>query len=163
MTPEDVAVGIVALNGGKLVGRTRLQKAAFLLEQAGMNAGLEFFYYHFGPFSAELARGCDEAELDDRLKMEESPGSREMPYTVFTTIESPPSWLGKLSEEHVRELLARMQEYSDVVVELAATIVYLRRPGVDPIEEVKVRKPLKATPKRLELAQMLIGELGLAI
>jgi uncharacterized protein YwgA len=161
MTPEDVAVAIVALNGGELVGRTRLQKTAFLLEQAGMNAGLEFEYHHYGPYCADLARGWDEAVFDGQLRMTERRGSQEMPYTVFATDVDEPVRLGGLRKDRARDLLAHMERVSDVVLELAATIVYLRDIVDDPIDEVKVRKPHKANDRRLAAAQALLANLGL--
>jgi uncharacterized protein len=161
ISPDDVAVSIVALNGGELVGRTRLQKTAFLLECCGMESGLEFAYRHYGPFSVELARAWDDAEFDGRLEMVERPGFREMPYTVFTTNEAAPDCLGELSASDVQKRLASMRHYSDVVLEVAATIVYLRDLTDDPIEEVKIRKPHKATDQRIAQANQLIKELGL--
>ena len=107
ISPDDVAVSIVALNDGELIGRTRLQKTAFLLERCGMDSGLEFDYRHYGPFSVDLARGCDDAEFDGRLKMVERPGSREMPYTVFTTKEPAPDHLGNISASDVRALIVQ--------------------------------------------------------
>ncbi len=35
--------------GGRIVGRTRLQKIAYLLELAGFGVGFRFEYRHFGP------------------------------------------------------------------------------------------------------------------
>jgi hypothetical protein len=60
-------------------------------------------------------------------------------------------------------VLEELRGVSDFVLELVATIVFLRRNGYpDSAEqEVAVRKPLKATPERLERARRLIGELGL--
>jgi uncharacterized protein YwgA len=161
ISPDDVAVSIVALNDGELIGRTRLQKTAFLLERCGMGSGLEFDYRHYGPFSADLARGCDDAEFDGRLKMVERPGSREMPYTVFTTKEPAPDRLGNISAPDVRALLTAMRGCSDIVLEVAATIVYLRELGGDPIEEVKILKPHKATERRIFQAKELIRQLRL--
>jgi uncharacterized protein YwgA len=161
MPANDVAVGIVALNGGELFGRTRLQKTAFLLECCGMESGLEFEYRHYGPFSVELARGWDDAEFDGRLQMIERSGFREMPYTVFMTNEPAPERLGNLSASKVRDLLAAMRRPSDIVLELAATIVYLRDRGADPVSEVKILKPHKATDQRIHQAQELIRQLGL--
>ena len=51
---EDL-VRIVSAADGEIVGRTRLQKAAFLLELAGLGSGYEFKYKHYGPFSEDLA------------------------------------------------------------------------------------------------------------
>jgi len=46
MNYEDIVVGIVALNAGRLVGKTRLQKTAYLLEKCGMNAEFNFGYHN---------------------------------------------------------------------------------------------------------------------
>ncbi|MBX6323715.1 MAG: hypothetical protein IRY94_18010 [Rhodospirillaceae bacterium] len=162
MRPDDVAVAIVGLNGGELAGRTRMQKTAFLLEQAGMRSGLGFIYHHYGPFSADLARGWEEAEVDERLVLHERIGPRGVPLTVFSTREPAPDRLGDLPADTARALLALMERRSDVVLELAATIAFLARAGADPIEEVKVRKPHKATPERLRAAQALLASLGSA-
>jgi uncharacterized protein YwgA len=164
MNPDDVVVGVVALNGGELVGRTRLQKTAFLLERCGMASGVPFHYYHYGPFSVELARGWDEAATEGRLDMRDQPGEYETPYTVFASTQSEtPAKLGNLDAEQVRRFLTIMREYTDIVVELAATIVYLRERGHGDkaLEEVKARKPLKATPERVERAVLLLRELEL--
>lgn len=159
MRPDDVAVAIVGLNGGELVGRTRMQKTAFLLERAGMRAGLGFVYHHYGPFSSDLVRGWEEAEVDERLVLRERIGPRGVPLTVFSTPERAPDRLGDLPAERVRQLLALMKRKSDVVLELAATIAFLARAGADPIEEVRIRKPHKATPERLRDAQALLATL----
>lgn len=161
MTPEDAVVGIVALNGGELIGRTRLQKTAFLLERSGMNSGLEFEYHRFGPFSAEIARGSEIAAGSGQLELEVRPGFHEYPYTIFRTSASAPAALGGLATEKAISLLSAMSGVSDVVLELAATIVLLRNSYENPLEEVKIRKPHKATPERLKAALQLITELGL--
>lgn len=163
MGPDDVVVGIVALNGGELVGRTRLQKAAFLLEGIGMNSGLGFDYHRYGPFSADLAGGWDEARSEGRLDLSERLGNYDVPYTIFSTSAEPPERLGDLDADDARDLLATLRSYSDIVVELAATIVLLRQQGFGEraLEEVKVRKPLKATDQRLKNALDLIRELNL--
>ena len=162
INPEDILVGIVSLNDGRLVGRTRLQKTVFLLERCGMESGIPFSYYHYGPYSPELTAAWEMAEAQGLLKMEERPGNFDMPYTVFTTEEPPPHELGNLSSETVGRVLQRVGKYSDVVVELAATLVYLADKYGDSVsDEVKRRKPLKATDKRLAEAENLLMEIGL--
>jgi hypothetical protein len=42
-------VAIVRDAGGHIVGRTRLQKIAFMLEPAGLGGGFPFRYKHYGP------------------------------------------------------------------------------------------------------------------
>jgi hypothetical protein len=56
-----------------------------------------------------------------------------------------------------------MRRYPAEVLELAATAVYLREHGYPETswDEVRVRKPLKATDARLAQAKALVGELKL--
>ena len=163
MNASDVAVGIVALSDGEFIGRTRLQKTVYLLDLAGMKSGLAFDYHNYGPFSAELAEAWDEADRSGRLEIGEKAGFHEVPYTIFKTKEGAPKKLGGLSSRKATELLEVLKPYSAVVLELAATIAFLREdqfPG-DVIEEVRTLKPLKATPERLRQAEHLLRELGL--
>ena len=39
---ENIVVNLIALHGGELVGRTRLQKEAYLLHRCGANFDLPF-------------------------------------------------------------------------------------------------------------------------
>jgi hypothetical protein len=160
----DLVVGLVALNGGEVVGRTRLQKLAYLLEKCGLKSEFEFEYHNFGPFSAELARESDFARLAGRISAEEKHGFHEVPYTVFTTVEKPPEKLGALASDRARELLGVMKGYTAVDLEIAATLDWFRDAGdrgrVN--REVQERKPIKAVPERLERGWKLLGELGLA-
>lgn len=160
---DDLVVGVVALNGGNFVGRTRLQKTALLLDHCGVNSGVEFEYLHYGPYSSDLAEGWDQARLANRLQMEARTGRYEMPYTVFRTQQPAPERIGSLSAQTVKNLLSQISAYSDVVVELAATLLFLHENGYgDGAEkELKTRKPLKSTEQRLRLAKKLLHELGL--
>ena len=49
--------------GGELVGRTRLQKVAYLAQLAGFGDDFDFEYRHYGPFSEDLAAGIEIAAL----------------------------------------------------------------------------------------------------
>jgi uncharacterized protein len=40
---------LIALNGGEIIGKIRLQKIAYLLEAAGLGIGLDYDYHHYGP------------------------------------------------------------------------------------------------------------------
>ena len=57
----DKVVAIVRDAGGTIVGRTRLQKTAYLLELAGLGEGFHFSYRHYGPYSEELASAVRDA------------------------------------------------------------------------------------------------------
>ena len=170
MNPEDIVVGLVALNGGELVGRTRLQKQAYLLDRCGANFGLAFTYHHYGPYSFELAGGCADAEAERRIETEERPGRHGVPYAIFRSggEGAAPDSLGALPAGRARALLGTMQAASDIVLELAATIVFLRdewpyygKGKTDAVEETKARKSLKATEARIDEALGLLRALGL--
>jgi hypothetical protein len=61
------------------------------------------------------------------------------------------------------QALAAMRRFSALVLELAATAVYLREHGYreEYWNEVKRRKPLKASPERLDQAKSLLTQLDL--
>ena len=170
MNEEDIVVGLVALNGGELVGRTRLQKQAYLLDRCGADFDLEFTYYHYGPYSFDLAAGSHDARAEGRIAVDERPGRHGVPYAIFRSGSEAgaPACLGKLPAEKARAVLDATKGVSDVVLELAATIVFLRdewdyygKGTVDAVEETRKRKSLKATDERMEKALDLLSNLGL--
>ena len=175
MNAEEVAVDLVALNGGELVGRTRLQKTTYLLDRCGADFGLPFRYYRYGPYSFELVAGLNDALAEDRIEVEEKPGRHKVPYAIFRADAAQPDTLGKLPAERAVSLLERTKYVSDFVLELAATIVFLRDDwhyyGKDKVSdadatsaaiaETKRRKSLKVQGGRLEKALVLLRDLGL--
>ncbi len=176
MNAEEIVVGLVALNDKELVGRTRLQKTIYLLDRCGAEFGLPFEYYRYGPYSFEFVGGLNDALADERIEVEERPGRHKVPYAIFRTDAERPRTLGNLPAERAVSLLGRMKYVSGFVLELAATIVFLRDEwhyygknkvsAADAmsaaVQETKRRKSLKATPERLEKALALLDELGLA-
>lgn len=166
MNAEDIVVDLIALNGGEMVGRTRLQKGAYLLHRCGANFDLFFTYHHYGPYSFELADGCLDAHAEGRIEIEERPGRYRIRYAIFRLQENvkPSGCLGALSTDEVRPFMEKIKKVSDIVLELAATIVYFVEGGYDmkrAVAETKARKSLKATPERLEKALSLIRDLEL--
>ena len=160
---SDIVVGVVALNDGQLVGKTRLQKTIFLLEACGLECGIDFDYHNFGPFSSDVAIAVDDARDMGLLRVDERYGYHAVPYAIFETEENAPQGLGNLSAATVRRILQDLSQYSALELEVAATVHYLRETeyGDDAIEEVKVRKPVKASRERLERSLQLLGGLGL--
>ena len=55
LEPHEIAARLVDEAGGRLVGRTRLQKVACLAKLAGYLPEFNFEYRHYGPFSEALA------------------------------------------------------------------------------------------------------------
>lgn len=153
--PLKVAA-IIADAGGRVVGRTRLQKIAYLLTVAGLETDLSFSYKHYGPFSEDLASS---AQLGALLGL-------------FNEFEQPTSWGGSYStyvsaapavpQVGARQELARAAASADAVeLELAATAVFLSREGYgNPWEETARRKPEKAVNGRIDRAKVLLRTLS---
>ena len=165
MNAKDVVVDIVKLSGHELNGQTRLQREAYLLDRCGAKFGISFFYYHHGPYSFELADGWADAKAEDRIEIKQKLGRYDVSYLSFKkkAADANPENLGELSAADARERLQKMAQVSDVVLELAATIVFLKENGYSerPIEELKMRKPIKAAGGRTEKARALLCDLGL--
>jgi len=167
---QDIVVGMIALNNGRLVGRTRLQKQSYLMDRCGANFGLWFTYHHYGPYSCDLARAVKDATSSKRIQMEERPGRHGVPYAIFTSFGNaePPEHLGNLGAKRASELLTIMGGFSDVALEIAATVVFLHdhwdyfgKPKVSAIDETKRRKSVRATDKGIAEAIEMLHRLGL--
>ena len=168
MTASDIVVNMVKLHDGELIGRTRLQKEAYLLDRCGAEFQVEFVYHYYGPYSFELADGIQEACSEQRIVTYEEAGRYGIDYTRFNDIgaNTPPMRTGGLSFQKAKALIERMNDdVTDIVLELAATIVYLRNSEgfsvSDAVDETKARKPHKANEVRIEKATQLLKDLGL--
>lgn len=166
MSPETMVVNLILLNGGKLTGRTRLQKQAYLLHCCGADLNeLDFIYHYYGPYSFELADGCVNAKAEGRVMTEERLGRYGTPYTVFeATGTQQPAGIGELSLKQSKEVVDRTNQASSIALELAATAAFLQRQGVYDgrvMDELKLRKSRKATAENLKEARQLLNALGL--
>ena len=166
MNPDEVVVNLILLNGGKLTGRTRLQKQAYLVHCCGADLHeLDFIYHYYGPYSFELADGCVDAIAEGRITMEERQGRYGTPYSVFeATGTQQIGGIGNLSRKEAKRVVDNTNRASSIALELAATAAFLQRQGVydgHVMEELKLRKSRKATAENLKEAQQLLGDLGL--
>lgn len=152
---EDAA-NIVRDVGGRLVGRTRLQKLAYLLEATGLGSGFCFDYRRFGPYSDDLTIFIRDAALLGLVREEELPTSWGGTYSVFTCQDGPREGVSK-----ARIDLSRIANSADPVeLELAATAAFLKVSGYNSAwEEVCRRKPEKSEKGRLESAKILYERL----
>lgn len=163
MDAVDWLSALVRESGGEIIGKTRLQKIVYLLEAKNLGWGFSFDYHNYGPFSAELAFALDDAEALNFISTRERPGFHEIPYTIYEATEFAP----KFEKAHPRSAkrsaaLRIMNDQPALVLELAATAVYLQKNGYaeDFWNEVRRRKPLKASADRLQSAKKLLRELG---
>lgn len=151
MRDIEKAANIIRDAGGRVVGRTRLQKIAFLLEVAGLGEGLNFEYRHYGPYSEELANAVSTAAMVGLLSEEERTTNWGGSYSIFTTKSTFP----RKTSNARRELIAQAAGADPIALELAATAAFFAVEGErDPWGETARRKPEKAVA-RLDDAKSL--------
>jgi uncharacterized protein YwgA len=148
----EKAADIIRDAGSHIVGRTRLQKLAYLLERTGLGVGFPFEYRHYGPYSEQLSLAVRNGALLGLLREEEHEtnwGGFYSIYTTPTTSDLPPN--------SARSQLARLAVSADPVqLELAATAAFLATEGIaDPWEMTEKLKPEKARSGNLQKAKVL--------
>jgi uncharacterized protein YwgA len=156
---SDIA-RLIQLNGGHLVGKTRLQKSAYFLEMKGAGFGFDFSYYHFGPYSEELSNATDDALALSMIDVNWKTSQAGTEYAEFlsSSSESVDSDL----DIRRRRILDVLRNYTAIEVELAATADFLNRNGYanDPWAETRRRKAAKMTDLRMAKSQQLLVELS---
>jgi uncharacterized protein YwgA len=155
MNNAEKAAAVIQDAGGRVIGRTKLQKITYLLCAAGLEDGFDFEYRHYGPYSENLSDAIAEARLGGLVSEDERSAQWGGSYSIYQTTKP----LDR-SAEAVRLRLVQLAASADaVVLELAATAVYLARQGnPDPWKETARRKPEKASG-RLDRAAALLAEL----
>ena len=153
--PEKAA-RIVRDAGGKVIGRTRLQKIAYLLEVTSLGEGFSFEYRHYGPYSEQLADAVSTASVFGVIKEEERPTNWGGSYSIFTCSLVTPT-----NENSLRsQLISTASNADPIALELAATAIFLATHGEgNPWEETARRKPEKAS--RIDKAKQLYADLKL--
>lgn len=147
---------IVRMAGGRISGRTRLQKIAYLLEVAGHPTGFKFEYKHYGPYSEDLASGARVAHILEMLNEREQPAQWGGTYSIYTAEGNSPA-----VSDGLRLLVQEAAISDSIELELAATALFLARQNVaDPWAETMRRKPEKASGGRLNRAKHLYSRLS---
>ncbi len=148
------ASDIIAYSGGKIVGRTKLQKIGCLLNLAGFEDHFVFEYRHYGPYSEELSSSIHDAAVLGLVNKEEKTASWGGTYSIYTLLENPDQ-----NNQDRHELAILANETDSVVLELAVTAAFLSTQGEkNPWDETKRRKPEKAGEGRLELAKTFYAD-----
>ncbi len=138
----EKAADIIRDAGGQVVGKTRLQKMAYLLEISGLGGGFSFEYRHYGPFSEELANAVVIAQIADLITEEEHTAWWGGSYSIFKAI-SPPANSNVNSAR--KQILKLGMGANPISLELAATAAFLAKEGdPDPWAETRRRKPEKS-------------------
>lgn len=144
-------VEIVRDAGGKVVGRTRLQKIAYLLELTGQGEGFSFEYRHYGPYSEALSEAAQAACLFDLMIEEEYVAQWGGRYSIYS-LEGQDN---AQKNETRAQFIEAAASFSAIELELAATAAYINvvEGRNDPWEETRRRKPEKAADGRLDNAR----------
>ena len=153
---HERAASIIHDAGGRLVGRTRLQKVAYLAQLAGWSSDFPFEYRHYGPFSEELADAMQVATGLKLVKEDECRADWGGWYSVFSTESDDQS----RDQDRARFISAAAQ-VGAIELELAATAAYLYDvegygkgdDTRDPWKETERRKPEKADGGRINRAK----------
>ena len=146
------AAEIVRDAGGNIVGRTRLQKIAYILEAVGLGAGFPFRYKHYGPYSEQLADAVQTARIVGMLREQETPATWGGLYSTYHSL-LPQDFH---APDARRQLAQELVNVDAVELELAATALFLAFERFqDPWGETARRKPDKADGGRLQRAHQL--------
>jgi uncharacterized protein len=157
----DLVLAIVsAAPQHRVKGKKRLQKFAYLLKSVGVSCSAEFRIWDFGPYSKEIANASEQLSMFGLLKeTEEQVGTLRM----FTTVYSLPeeATYPKLESKHSK-VLEKLDAYSNVDLEVAATIQFFLKSGCS-VEEAKFKttqlKPTKSIPEVLRRSLVIIDEI----
>lgn len=168
MEREDIVAAIVSAAGGKLVGRVRLQKTAYLLDQLGLNSGFGYEYHHYGPYSRDLDNAVLDAEafglVEESFERRQSDGARYSIFSLRPGAKAKDETFSKLGRDRAAALIQKFANTNVTILELAATIDWLWRKErcSDWRAELTKRKGAKAQDGRLERAVDLLKEIELA-
>jgi uncharacterized protein len=148
--PLEVAK-IISLAGGEIIGSTRLQKIACLLDLVGAGLGFEFSYHIYGPYSEELSIAANDADALDIINILDRTAAWGGKYSIYrTTMES------SSADPEIKKLAKKAAQADSVALELAVTAAFLAANGDnDAWEEVAERKRGKATPEMMAQAKAL--------
>ena len=155
LTKPELVAAIIRDAGSQLIGGTRLQKIAYLLDVVGYGDGFHFSYRHFGPYSESVADSAMMGTLLGLIAEEKRQAEWGGIYSVYSVDAQPDDGVptGR------RELACQANKSDTVALELAATAVFLSEDYNDPWFETARRKPMKIKSGRLEKAKSLLSEL----
>lgn len=161
---HERAASIVRDAGGRIIGRTRLQKVAYLSQLAGFTRDFPFEYRHYGPFSEELAEAMEIASGVALVNEDERATDWGGWYSVYSV--EPLADITVHSDANRERFVATAAAIGAIELELAATAAYLyAEEGIgdgvdgDPWEETARRKPDKSGQGRIERAKRAYREL----
>lgn len=161
-----IVAGLIEVAGGEIVGRIRFQKLVYLLTKSGLEVDIPFRYHHYGPYSRLLDEALEQAkvfyDLEERIKYRLSDG---LPYSVFISHGKSRYLVEAFQDPSLVERIRFIKSHSSTVLELAATIYWLRHEErlSDWRDELLRRKGAKTGLGRREKALDLLMSINLEI
>jgi uncharacterized protein YwgA len=152
------AAEIVRDAGGQIVGRTPLQKIAYIFEAVGLVAGFPFRYKHYGPYCEQLVDAAQTTRIFGMLNEQETHAAWGGVYSIYYSLLPTEVRVPEARLQLARELVSA----DAVELELAATAIFLayeHERFQDPWGETARRKPDKADSGRLQRAHQLYQRL----
>jgi uncharacterized protein YwgA len=159
MDQSEIVAALVELNGGQLVGKTRLQKTVYLIESFGIQLGFDFDYHHYGPYSEELRVAASDAIALGAISCEWC-HSGGVEYAVFSSSGTS----GIKLPNGISRALSILRKYDTITLELAATADFLSKNGYadSAWDETSRRKASKVNRTRISNSVELLKELAAA-
>ncbi|MDI9409271.1 MAG: hypothetical protein QM523_08505 [Candidatus Pacebacteria bacterium] len=149
---EKRVASIIADGGGVIVGRTRLQKIAYLLTVVGFEDDLQYGYKYYGPYSEVVAAASSNNSL---IREEITYTDWGSFYSIFSLAES-----SVVQNTDRSNFIIKLKDSNAVVLELMATAVYCAKEKYDnPWQAVMNLKPEKASKNMLSDAKRLYSEM----
>lgn len=164
---EEIVATLLKVAGGRMVGRVRFQKVAFLLDKLGLNSGFQYNYGNYGPFSHDLDNAVADAEAFGRVKetfdRRQIDGARYSIFELTDNASRSPSNTSQLNEAVLERYLQTFVNADVTVLELAAMANWLAEEEklTDWRDELRRRKGPKVQGGRLDRALALLHEVGL--
>lgn len=154
--PHGQIAMIVAEAGGTLIGNTRLQKATYLLQAAGIGFDFKFSYYLHGPYSDGVSTATNDAVALGMVRREVKPTAWGGKYFVYSGGTSPSP------DPRRQALLRHIADATTIAVELAVTALYLaiEHENDDPWSDVAELKSDIASPENITKAKELYNRLA---
>lgn len=160
MTPREAILAVLdAIPDHKIEGKKRLQKLVQLLKFSGAPIQASFVIHHYGPYSVSIAEAADELCLMNEINCKEEPRGSYGMFQAIYTLGKESRRIKQLSDKH-KNILLKLNKYTTIELEIAATISLFRMEGLPEREatgKTKDLKPTRAIPRVLGKASEILS------
>ena len=157
---------LIDLVGGKVEGRKRLQKLAYIMKMKKFPLRYEFFYHHYGPYSPELNLEMSELVSQELVKEKETNAGYEYELTskgknLINLLEEKQLVKNFQAGEELEQLAKNIKNQEPSLLELTSTILFIHDYGAPLEKAVKEAMELKPHLRSYkEKAVELLAQLG---